>query len=196
MDIDFSFFFNSILLGVGLGMDAFSISLVNGLNEPLMKKRKMYGVSSIFALFQFVVSFISWLCVSTITQYFTLLEKIIPYIALILLCFIGGKMLYEGIKNKEKDEGKPAIGIAAIFLQGFATSIDEAFSVGFAIAQYSWLQALISCLMIGIVTFGICFAGIIIGKKAGTKLADKADILGGAILIFIGLEIFITSFFG
>ena len=75
-----------------------------------------------------------------------------------------------------------------------ATSID-ALSVGFTISEYNLLEALLACLLIGLVTFFICYAGLAIGKKAGTKLAGKAGILGGAILIFIGLEIFITSWF-
>ncbi len=190
----FTFFFNSILLGIGLAMDAFSVSLANGLNEPEMKKTKMLGVAGIFSLFQFAMPMIGWICVSTIAQYFTAFEKLIPWIALILLCYIGGKMLYDGIKNKDSDEEKPAVGFTALLVQGVATSID-ALSVGFTIADYKLLQALIACLLIGVVTFFICFAGIAIGKKAGTKLAGKAGILGGSILIFIGLEIFIKSWF-
>ena len=194
MNFGFSFFFNSILLGVGLAMDAFSVSLANGLNEPKMKSGKMFGVAGIFSLFQFAMPMIGWVCVSTIAQYFTAFEKLIPWIALILLGYIGGKMLYDGIKNKDEGEEKPAVGFSALIVQGIATSID-ALSVGFTIADYNLIQALIACLLIGVVTFFICFAGIAIGKKAGTKLAGKAGILGGAILIFIGLEIFITSWF-
>ena len=194
MNLGFEFFFNSILLGVGLAMDAFSVSLANGLNEPCMKKSKMYGVAGIFSLFQFVMPMIGWICVSTIAQYFKAFEKCIPWIALILLGYIGGKMLYDGIKNKDSCEDKPAANFGALLVQGIATSID-ALSVGFTISDYNWLEALLACLLIGVVTFFICFAGIAIGKKAGTKLAGKAGIFGGAILIFIGLEIFITSWF-
>ncbi len=194
MNLGFSFFFNSILLGIGLAMDAFSVSLANGLNEPGMKKSKMFGVAGIFSAFQYAMPMIGWICVSTIAQYFKAFEKFIPWIALALLGYIGGKMLYEGIKNKESDEEKPAVGFSALLIQGVATSID-ALSVGFTIADYNLLEAVLSCLLIGVVTFFICFAGIMIGKKAGTKLAGKAGILGGAILIFIGLEIFITSWF-
>lgn len=194
MNIDFSFFFNSILLGIGLAMDAFSVSLANGLNEPCMKKGKMCGIAGIFSLFQFVMPMIGWICVSTIAQYFKAFEKCIPWIALILLDYIGGKMLYDGIKNKGPCEDKPAAGFGALVIQGIATSID-ALSVGFTISDYNLLEAFLACLLIGVVTFFICFAGIAIGKKAGTKLAGKAGILGGAILIFIGLEIFITSWF-
>lgn len=194
MNLGFDFFFTSIMLGVGLAMDAFSVSLANGLNEPKMKKHRMCGVAGIFAAFQFAMPMIGWICVSTIAQYFKAFEKCIPWIALGLLGFIGGKMLYEGIKNKDSDEDEPAVGLKALLVQGIATSID-ALSVGFTISDYDCLHALLSCLLIGIVTFFICFAGLAIGKKAGTKLANKAGILGGAILIFIGLEIFITSWF-
>lgn len=194
MNLGFSFFFNSILLGVGLAMDAFSVSLANGLNEPKMKKGKMTGVAGIFSVFQFAMPLIGWICVSTIVQYFKAFEKCIPWIALILLGYIGGKMLYEGIKNKNSDEEKPAVGIGALLIQGVATSID-ALSVGFTIADYKLPEAILACLLIGIVTFFICLAGIAVGKKAGTKLAGKADIIGGVILIFIGLEIFISSWF-
>lgn len=194
MNLGFSFFFNSILLGVGLAMDAFSVSLANGLNEPKMKKGKMAGVAGIFSVFQFAMPLIGWICVSTIVQYFKAFEKCIPWIALILLGYIGGKMLYEGIKNKNSDEEKPAVGIGALLIQGVATSID-ALSVGFTIADYKLPEAILACLLIGIVTFFICLAGIAVGKKAGTKLAGKADIIGGVILIFIGLEIFISSWF-
>ncbi len=194
MELSFTFFFNSILLGLGLAMDAFSVSLANGLNEPCMKKAKICSVAGVFSVFQFAMPLIGWICVTTIAQYFKAFEKCIPYIALILLCYIGGKMLYEGIKGDEECGEKAALGITALMIQGVATSID-ALSVGFTIADYNLTEALLSCLIIGVVTFFICFAGIIIGKKAGTHLAGKAGILGGAILIFIGLEIFITSFF-
>ena len=194
MNLSFTFFFNSILLGVGLAMDAFSVSLANGLGEPKMKKAKMAGVAGIFSLFQFAMPLIGWVCVATVAQYFKAFEKCIPWIALALLGFIGGKMLYEGIKNKDSEDEKPAVGIAALLVQGVATSID-ALSVGFTIAEYNFLEALLACLLIGVVTFFICFAGIAIGKKAGTKLAGKAEIFGGAILVFIGLEIFISSWF-
>ena len=193
MNLSFSFFFNSVLLGVGLAMDAFSVSLANGLNEPKMKMPKVCTVAGIFSLFQFAMPMTGWICVSTIAQYFNAFQKFIPWIALALLGFIGGKMLYEGITNKDTEETKGAVGFSALIVQGIATSID-ALSVGFTIADYSLWEALLACFLIGFVTFFICFAGILIGKKAGTKLAGKAGIFGGAILIFIGLEIFITSF--
>lgn len=193
---DFMFFFNSVLLGTGLAMDAFSVSLANGLNEPCMKKRRMCGIAGVFSFFQFAMPMIGWICVSTIAQYFTAFEKFIPWIALLLLCFIGGKMLIEGIKSKGCPcEEKPAVSFGALLVQGVATSID-ALSVGFTIAEHDIWHALVSCFVIAIVTFGICMGGLFIGKKFGTKLANKASIFGGVILILIGIEIFITGLIG
>ncbi len=193
MNLGIAFFIKSILLGAGLAMDAFSVSLANGLNEPKMKASKMAGVAGVFAGFQFAMPMIGWICVATIARIFGVFEKCIPWIALLLLGYIGGKMLYEGIKNKGADDEKPGVGFKGLLLQGIATSID-ALSVGFTISGYNCMEALLACLLIGAVTFIICFAGLAIGKKAGTKLAGKAGILGGLILIGIGLEIFITSF--
>ena len=192
MNLGVSFFFTSILLGVGLAMDAFSVSLANGLNEPTMKKKKMCGVAGVFSVFQLAMPLIGWICVSTVARLFGAFEKLIPWIALILLGYIGGKMLYEGIKRKENEEEQTAVGLKGLLIQGIATSID-ALSVGFTISDYNWMEALLACLLIGTITFFICYAGLGIGKKTGTKLAGKAGILGGVILILIGLEIFITG---
>lgn len=195
MDLSFTFFFNSILLGIGLAMDAFSVSLANGLNESGMKKRRMCAVAGVFSLFQFAMPMIGWTCVCSVARWFQAFERWIPWIALVLLCFIGGKMLWEGIQNKDSDEEKPAVGLVALIVQGVATSID-ALSVGFTISDYNLGEALLACLLIGAVTFLICLGGIAIGKKAGTSLANKAGILGGVILIFIGIEIFVTGLIG
>ncbi len=194
MTLNFSFFFTAIMLGIGLAMDAFSVSLANGLNEPCMKTRKMCGVAGLFAFFQCAMPMIGWICVSTVAQHFAAFEKLIPWIALALLGYIGGKMLYEGIVHKGDACEQPAAGIGALLIQGVATSID-ALSVGFTISEYNWAEALLSCVLIGVLTFMICLVGLEIGKRAGTRLAGKAGIFGGAILIFIGLEIFITGWF-
>ena len=192
MNLGISFFITSIMLGAGLAMDAFSVSLANGLNEPTMKKSRMCGVAGIFPVFQFAMPMIGWICVSTVVRLYGAFEKFIPWIALILLGYIGGKMLYEGIKCKETEDEKTTVGLKGLLVQGIATSID-ALSVGFTISDYNWMEALLACLLIGIITFFICYTGLCIGKKAGTKLAGKAGILGGIILILIGLEIFITG---
>lgn len=188
----FEFILTNVLLGVGLAMDAFSVSLANGLNEPKMKKSKLCLIAGVFALFQFLMPLIGWICVHTVVQYFEAFESFIPWIALVLLLFIGGKMLIEGIKNKGDEDEKSAVGIIALLVQGVATSID-ALSVGFTIAEYGIGSALLSCSIIAVVTFAICVSGVIIGKKFGTKFAGKATIFGGIILIAIGIEIFLTG---
>lgn len=188
------FFVNSILLGVGLAMDAFSVSLANGLNEPSMKKKKMCVIAGVFALFQAVMPMIGWLCVHTILQYFQMFGRLIPWIALFLLLFIGGQMLIGGIKGEDDELKKPEVGMVALLIQGVATSID-ALSVGFTIAEYNFPMATVCALVIAAVTYLICMAGLKIGKKFGTKFSNKASILGGVILIAIGVEIFIKGVF-
>ncbi len=194
MEWNVVFFINSVLLGVGLAMDAFSVSLANGLNEPKMKKGRVCLIAGVFACFQALMPVLGWVCVHTIVQYFKAFETFIPWIALALLVFIGGKMLIEGIRDKDSEEEKPAVGWTGLLVQGVATSID-ALSVGFTIAEYSWIMALVCALIIAAVTMVICVCGILIGKKFGTKLAGKASILGGIILIAIGIEIWVTGVF-
>ena len=194
MEWNFTFVFNSVLLGVGLAMDAFSVAMANGIREPKMSVGKMCGIAGIFAVFQGLMPLIGWFCVHTIAQYFTAFQSWIPWIALGLLGYIGGKMLYEGIKSQSCPVVPAALGFTALLVQGVATSID-ALSVGFTIANYLFPAALVSALIIAAVTFVICMVGLYIGKKAGSCLSGKAGIVGGAILIFIGLEIFITSWF-
>lgn len=194
MSFNLIFFVNSILLGAGLAMDAFSVSLASGLNEPKMKWNRMSLIAGTFGVFQAVMPMIGWICVHTLISYFKIFEKFIPWIALGLLLFIGGKMLIEGIKGGEQDDEKKEMSFKQLMIMGVATSID-ALSVGFTIAEYNLLMAVTAAIIIAIVTFVICVFGLIIGKKVGTKLAGKASILGGIILIGIGLEIFISSFF-
>lgn len=194
MQWSFVFFFNSILLGVGLAMDAFSVSLANGLHETKMSIRKMCGVAGVFAGFQALMPMTGWICVHTIVQYFSVFEKFIPWIALILLLIIGGGMLKEGLNHDGEEEEHKGVGFMALMVQGVATSID-ALSVGFTIADYNWMMALVCAALIAVVTFVICFCGLGLGKKFGTRFSNKASILGGVILIVIGVEIFITGMF-
>ena len=237
MTWEITFFVNSILLGIGLAMDAFSVSLANGLREPAMRRRKMAGIAGVFAGFQALMPMIGWVCVHTIAQKFHAFEAFIPWIALALLGFIGGSMLISGIRGEQGTsegaetgssdltEGQDAeqamqetpdaaekeaatyseqdkesntvsktvrkAGLWTLLVQGVATSID-ALSVGFTIADYGFVQALVCALIIAVLTFAICVAGLLLGRKIGTKIGGKAEILGGIILIAIGLEIFIT----
>lgn len=194
--MNFAFFINSILLGVGLAMDAFSVSIVNGLADPEMKQGRKNLIAGTFAAFQLAMPMIGWVCVSSAAKAFTEFQKFIPYIALILLLYIGGKMLIEGIRdfrNKEETEIEAhSVTAKELIIQGIATSID-ALSVGFTIADYNAVSAFVCSLIIALVTFIICRAGILLGRKFGERLSDKATILGGLILIGIGIEIFVTA---
>ncbi len=186
------FVVNSVLLGVGLAMDAFSVSMANGLNEPCMRKRKMAVIAAVFGGFQALMPMIGWVCVHTIVQYFEAFEPLIPWIALALLAYIGGKMICDGVRSRGDSEHCARLGVGTLMMQGIATSID-ALSVGFTIADYNWTMASMAALIIAVVTFIISIIGLEIGKRFGTRLSGRAQILGGVILVAIGLEIFITG---
>ena len=175
--MNFIFILNSAALGVGLAMDAFSVSLANGLHEPQMHRKRIFSIAGVYAFFQYAMPMIGWVCVHTIIEMFSAFEKFIPWIALLLLLYIGGKMILEGIGERNNtEEDAEALQKSAsgkdLLIQGIATSID-----------------------IGAVTFVICVGGLLIGRKAGTKLSWKASILGGCILVAIGIEIFYQGVF-
>lgn len=192
MEWNLLFFFNSVLLGVGLAIDAFSVSLANGLGEPGMRVKKMCTIAGVFGFFQALMPMAGWLCVHTILRYFREFEKWIPWIALGLLLFLGGKMLVDGLQKEDDGTVGIRVGAMALFIQGVATSID-ALSVGFTIASYGLGMAVVCALMIAIVTFFLSLAGLVLGKKMGTKLTKRASVFGGVILILIGVEIFLTG---
>ena len=192
MEWNFLFFTNSVLLGVGLAMDAFSVSIANCLANPRMNRAEMTGMAFSYGFFQFFMPMVGWFCVHTIISIFEKFQPFIPWIAFILLLYIGGKMVLEGIKGEVEEEGKK-LTFGVLMVQSVATSID-ALSVGFTIAEYQAAMALAASLIIAVVTFGICMGGAFIGKKAGSHLSGKASVLGGTILIAIGLEILIKSF--
>ena len=195
MHYDILFFVNSIMLGVGLAMDAFSVSVTNGIVEPEMKSSRRSLIAGTYAFFQFIMPMIGWLAIHTVLEYFNALEKFTPVIALILLLYIGIKMIVEGVNDRKKDSDTPgrpsasALTARTLIIQGVATSID-ALSVGVTFAEYDLTPAFIASLIIAAVTFGICIAGLHIGHKVGRRFSDKATVIGGCILIFIGLEIF------
>ena len=195
MKLDFLFFLNNVLIGVGLAMDAFSVSLVNGLADPKMKTRKMLTVAAVFATFQALMPLIGWVFVHSLVTWFSWIGGVIPWVSLVLLSLIGGKMIADAYKPCDKEGGcGGGAGILALAAQGVATSID-ALSVGFTIAEYTVLPALLSSVIIGAVTFGVCLLGVWLGKHFGTRFSHKAEILGGVLLILIGVEIFLTGIF-
>lgn len=214
----------SLLLGVGLAMDAFSVSLANGLAEPEMRRRRLLAIAGTFAGFQFAMPLIGWAVVHNAVSVFGIIEGYIPWIALLLLLFIGGKMLREGLselRDRKSPEGNNGAGevqataeeaasaggheeggsvggrltFGDLMLQGVATSID-ALSVGFTIEKYRMREALGAAAVIGVVTLGICIAGLLLGRRIGTRLSGRAAVLGGVILIFIGVEIWVKGIIG
>ena len=201
MTFSFLFIFNSVLFGVGLAMDAFSVSLANGLREPDMPATCGLLIAGTFGLFQTAMPLLGWFCVHSIAEAFQAFQPFIPWISLLLLCFIGGKMVWEGFSKKtpgdEEEEndksGVKKLTFGVLMVQGIATSID-ALSVGFTTAEYSFPSAFLSSAIIGVVTLVICIGGLVFGKKLGEKFSDKATIIGGVILIAIGIEIFIKSY--
>ena len=204
------FIVNSVALGIGLAMDAFSVSITNGLREPGMKRKRMLFISGTYAFFQFIMPVTGWFLVRRATDVFSFLEPAIPWTALILLSVIGGKMFAEGIaqiirdRNKaeageDKDTEEGAEGFKPVSLpelagQGVATAID-ALSVGLTTEKYSLPAAFGSALIIAAVTWVICMAGLKLGKVFGMKLAHRGAVVGGAILVGIGVEIFVRGVF-
>lgn len=189
------FIVNSLLLGVGLAMDAFSVSIANGLRDPNMKRQRMFLIAGTFAFFQFLMPMIGWICVRFLVEAFSAVQPAIPWIAMALLGYIGGKMILEGAAGDDSGEAEAAVSLTALLVQGIATSID-ALSTGFTIADYQWHQALAASMIIAAVTLVICLAGVKIGRRFGMKLAHRASVVGGIILIGIGLEILLSHLLG
>ena len=192
-----SFIAGSILLGAGLAMDAFSVSVANGLNEPGMRKRRMACIAGVYAFFQFLMPLVGWLCIHTIAARFRAFQVCIPWIAFLLLGFIGGKMLLEAIQTDGKEnpaEGPSGrrLSTLTLLMQGIATSID-ALSVGFTIADYHAPAALVCSGIIAAVTFCLCMIGLLFGRSFGERFSGKATFAGGLILICIGLQILIRG---
>ena len=189
MTFNLLFILNSILFGIGLAMDAFSVSVANGLRNPHMHTSRRMIIAGTFGCFQTVMPLLGWFCVHSIAEAFQAFQPYIPWIALVLLAFIGGKMIWEGLHDQSEAESLQG---GALFIQGIATSID-ALSVGFTIAEYELIFAVTESLIIGIVTFGLCLAGLLLGGRIGSRISGKAGIVGGIILILIGTELFVTG---
>lgn len=186
---DLFFIVSSVLLGVGLAMDAFSVSMANGLNEPEMRRRKRLLIAGAFGGFQGLMPLLGWLAVHTIVEIFSAFSRFVPLLGFILLLFVGGKMLMEGIRAWNDDEVENEIlKKRVLFVQAIATSID-ALSIGFTIADYSLIRAFICALIIAAITFGLCIIGLRIGRYFGVKLAGKASVIGGLILIGIAIKL-------
>lgn len=178
--------FQMFLLGLGLAMDAGAVAMSNGLANNKMKIKKMILIAFFFGLFQMGMPLIGYFAGSIFTNF---ISRFTPWLALILLGFIGGKMIYEGIKGND-EEVESNLTINGLLVQAVATSID-ALTVGLIFVGKGNSTAILASLIIGIVTFIISLVCVVLGKKFGDKLGSKAEIFGGIILIAIGLKTFI-----
>ncbi len=194
------FLLRSILLGVALAMDAFSVSVTNGLRQPHMKRGRMCLIAGCYALFQFIMPLCGYLVVHTIVEYFSFLQRAAEITGFAVLVILGIKMIREGLEDwnrsgKEADEEKTenedtsgnVLTVPTLLLQGVATSLD-ALSAGFAIASYTPAEGVLSSVIIMAVTFLLCMVGLRLGKKLGEYLSGASSILGGVILIVIGIK--------
>ena len=193
MTVTFQMILSSCLLGIGLAMDAFSVSVVNGLNEPEMKPERMLAIAGTFGLFQTAMPLIGWFLVWAAVESFRTIQPWIPRIGAALLFWIGGKMLWDAFRGHEDAEAeKPVTTFGGLMVQGIATSID-ALSVGFTMSEYTLPEAVLEAVIIGVVTLGICMIGLLAGRKIGEKVTRHASVLGGGILVAIGVKILVSS---
>lgn len=177
-----------LLIAVGLSMDAFAVSVCKGLGMKTgINLKQTFLIALFFGGFQALMPFIGWLVGSRFEKYITAYDH---WIAFVLLCFIGGKMLYECIFKKGEDaaESESALDIKELFVLAIATSID-ALAVGVTFALLPDVNIGTSVLLIGLTTFLLSGIGVFIGNRFGSRFEKKAEIAGGVILILIGLKI-------
>lgn len=176
-----------IFVAIGLAMDAFTVAIAKGISLKEATFSQAAKVALFFGGFQALMPFLGWLFGLSFEKYITAFDH---WIALILLTLIGGKMLYESFKDEdEEEEEADPLNARSLLVLAIATSID-ALAVGVTFAFLN-VNILTSVALIGIITFVISFAGVIIGNKVGEYLKNYAEIVGGIILILIGISIFL-----
>lgn len=216
-------FWGTLVYSVGLAMDACAVAMTNGMTDTKMPAKRALLIGLFFGFFQFLMPVVGYFITGIIASAFLeVFKKTSAWISFGLLAFLGGKMLYEGIcewiesKNPskagcedcetlgvcplspEKDE-KNELSLGKLFMQAIATSID-ALAVGVTLQALAMSEMGLalgvwgSTAMIGVVTFALSVGAVYIGKAVGGKLADKATILGGTVLVIIGLKILLGSF--
>lgn len=191
-----------LLLAVGLAMDAFAVSVGNGLSMKKSDPKAALAIAASFGLFQALMPTVGYFLGSAFE---TVISRFDHYIALIFLGFIGGKMIFDGIRElreKKKSDGAPEeekpfkLSFGALMIQSVATSID-ALIVGVSFAALPNVNIWIAVTLIGIITFSISLVGVFSGKKFGQLLGSRAEIFGGLILVGIGVKVFVEHvFFG
>lgn len=177
-----------ISIAIGLSMDAFAVSICGGMNCKKLRLKNALKVGLCFGIFQALMPFIGWFAAGSLFS--TYIEKFDRWIALILLGFIGGKMIYDGIFQKDDDGCVNINYTPSLIMLGVATSID-ALMVGVTfVTDFKGFDIINPLSIIGITTLLISFSGVYLGKKSGDLLGNKSTIAGGIILILIGLKIF------
>lgn len=178
------------LIGIGLSMDAFAVSVCKGLKANKLKISHCIVIAVFFGVFQALMPTLGFLLGSRFAEK---VNAFAPWIAFFLLCIIGGNMLKEACSKDDTDgEIYTSLDLGELFLMAIATSID-AFAVGISFALIGGINIVSAVSLIGITTFAISFFGVIIGNKFGVKYKEKAEMTGGIILILIGLKILLEG---
>ncbi len=181
------------LIAIGLSMDAFAVAVTNGMCKTNIKAGWTVAIGGCFGICQGLMPAIGFALGSTFASY---IESFDHVVALVLLCFIGGKMLIDGVQNREESAAVCSLTFGALVVQGIATSIDAlAVGVSFAAVMDSYISLLWSVALIAATTFVLSIVGVAVGKKFGDFLNNKAQIVGGIILIGIGVKIFVEHVF-
>jgi putative Mn2+ efflux pump MntP len=193
----FGLIFNSILLGIGLAMDAFSVSLANGLNEPCMRRRKVFVIAGVFAVFQAFMPLIGYWIGKLATTFAaskfddSIVGTVCAIIAFILLATIGGNMIKESLSKEEDEECSACFKAKTMIPMAIATSID-ALAVGVALALDEAASGdtniFVTVAAIGIITCILSAVGVKIGNLFGKKFKKSAELAGGCILVLLAIK--------
>ena len=181
---------NSLLLALGLGVDSFSISLVNGISYPNSNKKEHLKQSLIFGICQSLMPFIGYILLVYFSNRLTIIKTVSPYISLVLLSYLGIKLIMESFKTNNIEKNNAKLTTSTLILQGIATSID-AVSCSFSMINLSMFKAVIEITIIGIVTVVLSYLALSLGKEIGRKVEKYSQIIGGIILILIGIILFV-----
>ena len=181
------------LVGIGLSMDAFAVSICKGLAMPAVNKKQALLIGAYFGVFQALMPLAGWLLGSQFARHVT---KMAPWIAFVLLAWIGGSMLRESLSKKEEDEEVEPVELRhkELFLLAVATSIGAlAVGVSFSMVELS-VSIGAAAALIGCTTFAISVGGVFVGHIFGARYKNRAEFVGGAILILIGVKILLEHF--
>ena len=178
----------STVLGIALAMDAMAVTLSNSLCEPDMPLSKKLGMPVAFALFQMMMPVFGYLSGTLIAEY---IERYAGIVSLVILAFVGGKMIVEAVRELRESEACPAARLtwATIGMEAVATAID-AFVVGVSFAAEG-KDVVLYCGMIGLTTLICCLFVLALGRKLGERFGTRAEVVGGIVLILIGVKAFL-----